>query len=244
MGGKLPISVTVILPTLNEEKGIKATIDALPRDWCEDLEILVIDGNSKDDTVKIAKQAGAKVHIESRKGYGRAYRTGFAIASNDVIITMDADATYPAEVIPDLVKTLIDDDLDFITCDRLKKAEMGSMSGMHGFGNRVLSWTARFLFWYGIKDSQSGMWVFYKRVFENKKVRPTHDGMPLSEEIKILAARHLGKKKVREVSVPYRPRVGDAEIQTWNDGMKNLLFLWRMRFGMRRELTPWGENQN
>jgi hypothetical protein len=153
---------------------------------------------------------------------------------------MDADCTYPAELIPELVKKLIDDDLKFITCDRLSMAESGSMSGLHGFGNWVLSFTARVLFGYGIKDSQSGMWVFRKDIFENQKMRPTNDGMPLSEEVKILARKHLGKKKAIEISVPYRERVGEAEIHTWGDGWKNLRFLYAKRIGLARKKTEWG----
>jgi glycosyltransferase involved in cell wall biosynthesis len=240
MGDVLPVSVTVILPTRNEEEALGPTIDAIPRGWCEDLEIMIVDGNSSDRTREIALEKGIRVHLEPRKGYGRAYRTGFDVAKNDIIVTMDADCTYPAELVPELVKRLLDDDLDFITCDRLSLAEDGSMSGLHGFGNWVLSFTARLLFWYGIKDSQTGMWVFRKSVFENEKMRPTNDGMPLSEEIKILARRHLGKKKAIEISVPYRPRVGEAEIHTWGDGWKNLKFLFARRFGLHRTRTPWG----
>jgi hypothetical protein len=52
------------------------------------------------------------------------------------------------------------------------------------------------------------MWVFRKSIFDNEAMRPTNDGMPLSEEMKILARRVLGKDKAVEISVPYRPRVG------------------------------------
>ena len=236
----LDVDVTVVLPTLNEEVGVGETIRGIPKDWCRTLEILVIDGNSKDRTVEVAEAEGAKVINEPRKGYGRAYRTGFAAASGDIIATLDADGTYPAEMIPELVQRLIDEDLQFISCDRLSLAEQGSMSGLHGLGNRILSLTARMLFWYGFKDSQTGMWVFHKSIFENEKMRPTNDGMPLSEEIKILARRHLPKDKAIEVSVPYRPRLGEAEINTWSDGWRNLRFLYAMRFGLRRAKTLWG----
>jgi len=240
MADVLPVSVTVILPTRNEEEALGPTIDAIPRDWCESLEIMIVDGNSSDRTREIALEKGIRVHLEPRKGYGRAYRTGFDVAKGDIIVTMDADCTYPAEEIPDLVRKLVDEDLQFITCDRLKLAEKGSMSGLHNFGNWMLSFTARMLFFYGVKDSQSGMWVFKKSIFDNKKMRPTNDGMPLSEEIKILARKHLGKKKAIEVSVPYRPRVGDAEIHTWGDGWKNLRFLFFKRVGLHRTRTTWG----
>lgn len=244
MGDKLPVTVTVILPTRNEEEAIEPTIDSIPTGWCNKLEILIVDGNSTDKTRELALKKGARVHLEDRRGYGRAYRTGFDIASNDIIVTMDADCTYPAELVPKLVKKLLDEDLEFITCDRLSLAEDGSMSGLHGFGNWALSFTARLLFGYGIKDSQSGMWVFRKSIFENQKMRPTNDGMPLSEEMKILARKQLGKSKAIEVSVPYRPRVGDAEIHTWGDGWKNFKFLFAKRVGLNRTKTPWGSRDS
>ena len=147
----LPVTVTVILPTRNEEEALADTVDAIPRDWCENLEIMIVDGSSTDRTREIALEKNIRVHLEPRKGYGRAYRTGFVVAKNDIIVTMDADCTYPAELVPKLVKKLIDDDLDFITCDRLTLAEEGSMSGIHGFGNWGLSFTARLLFGYGNK---------------------------------------------------------------------------------------------
>ena len=77
MGDTLPVSVTVILPARNEEEAIEPTIDSIPRGWCKNLEILVVDGNSSDNTRKLALDKGARVHLEDRRGYGRAYRTGF-----------------------------------------------------------------------------------------------------------------------------------------------------------------------
>ena len=240
----LPVHVTVVIPTRNEEKAIVRTIRSVPNDgWCEKLDFLIVDGNSTDRTCELAEQEGATVYLEPRKGYGRAYRTGFAIAPGDVITTMDADCTYPGEEVPALVRRLIEEDLEFITCDRLKRAEEGSMSGMHGFGNWALSLTARMLNWYGIHDSQSGMWVFRKHIMDNPKMRPTNDGMPLSEEMKINARRCYGRKKAIEVSVPYRPRVGIAEINTWSDGWKNFKFLFAKRLGLNRGVTPWGPEE-
>ena len=136
---RLPVSVTVLLPTRNEEEAIGMTLDAIPRDWCEELEILIVDGSSTDRTRELALERGARVHLEPRRGYGRAYRTGFEVAKGDIIVTMDADCTYPAEKIPELVRKLLDEELEFITCDRLTLAEEGAMSGLHG-GTWVLPW--------------------------------------------------------------------------------------------------------
>ena len=241
MGDVLPVSVTVVIPTRNEEEAIVDTIRSVPDNgWCNSLDFLIIDGNSSDRTRELAEKEGAEVYLEPRRGYGRAYRTGFAMANGDIIVTMDADCTYPGEEVPRLVRQLLEEDLEFITCDRLKRAEKGSMSGLHGFGNWALSFTSRMLFWNGIHDSQSGMWVFRKSIFEDSKMRPTNDGMPLSEEMKINARKHIGKEKAIEVSVPYRTRVGQAEINTWGDGWKNFKFLFAKRIGVNRQVTAWG----
>jgi hypothetical protein len=241
MSGVLPVHVTVVIPTLNEEEAIVQTIRSIPNDgWCQKLDFLVVDGNSSDRTRELAEKEGATVFVEKRKGYGRAYRTGFAVAPGSIIVTLDADLTYPGEEVPGLVRRLIEENLKFITCDRLRLAEKGSMSGIHGFGNWALSFTARMLFWYGIHDSQSGMWCFRKEILEDPKMRPTNDGMPLSEEMKINARRRFSRKEAIEVSVPYRPRVGLAEINTWGDGWKNFKFLFVKRLGLNKESTNWG----
>lgn len=237
----LPVSVTVLLPTLNEEAAIEATLDEIPRGWCEELEILLVDGNSKDRTRELALAKGARVHIEPRKGYGRAYRTGFEVAKGDIIVTLDADCTYPAEDIPTLVKNLLDNDWLFFTGDRISELkDKSAMSGMHGFGNWALSFTGRMLFWKNIRDSQSGMWVFHKSIIKEHGLKLTNDGMPLSEEIKLEAFRRLPKGKAKEAPIAYRQRVGDAEINTWADGFKNLRFFYLKRVGLNRTRTPWG----
>ena len=61
-----------------------------------------------------------------------------------------------------------------------------------------------------------------------------------AQGVEILARKHIGKKKAVEISVPYRPRVGDAEIHTWGDGWKNFKFLFAKRLGLNRTRTPWG----
>ena len=124
MGDVLPVSVTVVIPTRNEEEAIVDTIRSVPDNgWCNSLDFLIIDGNSSDRTRELAEKEGAEVYLEPRRGYGRAYRTGFAMANGDIIVTMDADCTYPGEEVPGLVRQLLEEDLEFITCDRLKRAE-------------------------------------------------------------------------------------------------------------------------
>ena len=162
---------------------------------------------------------------EPRRGYGRAYKSGFEAAKGEIIATLDADCTYPAEDIPSLCDLLLKEGLDFITTNRFASMEEGAMSGMHRFGNKLLTTTSRILFKVKFKDSQSGMWVIRKSILTELDIRD--DGMPFSEEIKIEA---FSKVHSKEVPIVYRKRVGEVKLSSWKDGWKNFKFLWKKRF--------------
>jgi len=219
------MKVSVIIPTLNEEESIGHVLDKIPKDPKYEWEIIIVDGDSKDRTREIATEKGAKVIVEKRRGYGRAYKTGFAAATGDIIVTLDGDDTYPAEKIAELVDYLIAKNLDFISCERFSKMQKGAMSLTHKIGNKVLTITTRLLFGVNIKDSQSGMWVFRREILKDLNV--TSDGMPFSEEIKIEAWK---KFRCEEVPIEYRERKGEVKLNTWKDGFRNLLFLFKKRF--------------
>jgi glycosyltransferase involved in cell wall biosynthesis len=222
------LKVSVVIPTLNEEEGIGATIDDIPvasmKKAGYDVEILVIDGNSKDKTREIAESRGAKVIVEKRKGYGRAYKTGFKNASGDIIVTGDADCTYPFRDIEVFVKMVDEKNVDFITTNRFAGLEKGSMKFSHHIGNFGLNMAVAMLFLIPLKDSQSGMWIFRRSALD--KLVLTSDGMPLSEEIKIEAFRKL---KAIEVPITYKRRVGEVKLWLLKDGVKNLLFIAKKR---------------
>jgi glycosyltransferase involved in cell wall biosynthesis len=200
---------------------IKETMQRTPHEY----EVLVVDTNSSDRTREIARQKGAIVVEEPRRGYGRAYKTGFEKAIGEVVATLDADCTYPAEDIPELSDRLFAEDLDFITTNRLARMEEGAMSRMHRFGNWMLNVTAKVLFSVSFKDSQSGMWVFRREAYGKLDVQD--DGMPFSEEIKIEAFRKL---RTIEVPITYKRRVGEVKLSSWKDGWKNFKFLLKKRF--------------
>jgi dolichol-phosphate hexosyltransferase len=219
-------TVSVVVPCYNEENGIAATFDGMPD--CVD-EVLVVDNNCMDRTAEIALSLGARVICERRQGYGAAYKGGFRNATSDVIVTMDGDGTYPRNFIPVLLDVLIDENLDFITCDRTGHKSKDSGTATRVFGNWVLSVAQTLLFGRYISDSQSGMWVFRRSILP--LIELTSDGMPLSEEIKIEAFCHP-QIKARELPIYYRARVGESKLNVWRDGLRNLAFLFRKRWMM------------
>lgn len=223
------MKVSIVIPTLNEEEGIGATIDSIRKEEFEkrgwDYEIIIIDGNSEDKTREIAEKKGAKVIIEPRKGYGRAYKTGLSIADGDIIVTGDADGTYPFDKVHEYIDLMLNEKLDFITTNRFAYLSHKAMSFKHFFGNFILSFMLCLLYGIKIKDSQSGMWIIRREAL--KKIKPLekfNDGMPFSEEIKI----EMFKKrdiKAREIPSCLYKRKGVPKIQSWKDGWKNLKFL-------------------
>ncbi|MEW6070524.1 MAG: glycosyltransferase family 2 protein [Candidatus Thermoplasmatota archaeon] len=215
------MKVSIIIPTINEEESIGRVIDEIPKNL--DAEIIVVDSNSTDRTVEIAKSKGARVINEPRLGYGRAYKTGFENATGEIVVALDGDLTYPAYKIKEFVDELEKENLDFITCDRLTKLEKGIMSTKHKFGNFVLNLFTRLLFGLKINDSQSGMWIFKKKILGQLKL--ISDEMAFSEELKIEAWRK--GFKVKEIPIEYRVRKGEAKILSWKHGIDNLTFLFK-----------------
>ena len=216
------MDVCIVIPALNEALGISSVIEELRALGYDD--ILIVDGGSKDDTREIARSLGARVILEKRKGYGRAYKTGFENADANIIATMDGDGTYPVEAIPGLVSKLIDEELDFITTNRFAELEEGAMNPLHAIGNLVLNLEFLLLFKKFIKDSQSGMWIFRRDVL--KKFNMISDGMGFSEEIKGEACR---KCRIKEVGIKYRQRVGEKKLSSFKDGIDNFLFMLEKR---------------
>ncbi len=221
------------MPTLNEEVGIGKTIDSINKDFFKknnwEIEIVIVDGDSKDKTQEKAKKKGAKIIIEKRKGYGRAYKTGMSQVTGDIIVTGDGDATYPFDKIHEYIQMLLDEKLDFITTDRFAELKQGSMSVKHAFGNIMLATALRILFLINIGDSQSGMWIFKKETLD--KIQPLedfNDGMPFSEEIKIemFTSKHI---KSKEIPSTLYAREGAVKLESFKDGWKNFKFLFKKR---------------
>jgi glycosyltransferase involved in cell wall biosynthesis len=218
------MKVSVVIPCYDEEDGIRHVIGSLPGSVDE---VIVVDNNSTDRTAEVAVSLGAKVIKETRMGYGSAYKAGLPAVSGDITVTMDGDGSYPTEQIEELIDHLIEHELDFVSACRFPLKNPESMSFTSKLGNFVLTVAMLLLYGKGVRDSQSGMWVFRSKIY--KTLNPRSDGMAFSEEIKIQAIR---AKNVQfdEYPVVYHQRIGKAKLQAWRDGFKNLFFLLKKRF--------------
>src|SRR5258708_31079663 len=162
--------ITVVIPALNEEEGIGHVLKEIPvrklMNMGYETEIMVVDNGSKDKTRYIAREHGATVIIQPIRGYGNAYKTGFANAAGDIIATGDADLTYPFEDLPEILEKMEKEDLDFISTNRLTDVNPEVMTPSHIFGNRLLTTITKILFNLPFVDSQSGMWIFRREIWE------------------------------------------------------------------------------
>jgi dolichol-phosphate hexosyltransferase len=218
--------ISIIIPTLNEQSGIEKTIKSIPKSVIRDklgyeVEIIIVDGDSIDSTREIASKMGARVIIEKRKGYGRACKSGFAAAKGEILVTVDADNTYPTESISNYIEELNDNNLEFISVNRFSGMEKGAMSFTRRVGNKVLTLIMRVLYSVDIRDSQSGMWIMKKSFIS--QIRLASDDMSMSEEIKIIAFRFFRSK---ELDGKYYSRTGTAKLKVIRDGWQNLRYLF------------------
>ena len=222
--------ISVVMPALDEAACISDVVCSVPKqafvDLGFDVEILVVDNGSTDGTGELAQKAGARVVHEPQRGYGYAYISGFQQAKGSIICTLDADGSYPASVLPELVGKLLQDDLDFISTDRFSLMTNGVMPRTNRIGNVVLNFISHALFPLPFRDSQSGMWVFRAKLLERMRLKAT--GMALSQEIKIEAACRL-KARCAELPIKYGYRSGYPKLDPWHDGVGNLFHLFRKR---------------
>lgn len=227
------LSVSLVLPCYNEEEGLRKMLPCVPALFDE---VVIVDNCSTDGGAALAAAAGARVVREERKGYGAAYKAGFAAARCDVIITMDADDTYPLHAVEEMLCALVDGNLDFITVRRMHTNwERTFELIIKFFGKKILDFLTSILILKMINDTQSGMWVFKRNILE--KFHLTSPGMCFSEEIKMEA---FVRPDVRAAEIPvlyeYRKRLGKRKLNIVKDGFCNLIFIFTKRIQLFRDV--------
>ena len=202
--------IKVIIPAFNEADSIAHVVNELPKSVSE---VIVVNNNSSDNTVKNAETAGATVITELRKGYGYACLKGLEyIASKskqpDIIVFIDGDYSDYPEELDNVVAPILEDDIDFVVGARRKNLrEEGSMTPQQVFGN----WLATFLMrlFFGAKFTDLGPFraIKYDKLKELNMEDKTY-GWTVEMQLKIL------KKKMTytEVPVRYKRRIGISKV--------------------------------
>ena len=213
-----PPSIAVLIPCQNEESAIVQVISAFQA-ALPTATIYVYDNNSRDRTVEVAKQAGARVFHETMQGKGNVVRRMFSDIEADVYVLVDGDDTYRAESAPLMVKRLLAERLDMVNGTRVTQIAAAYRRG-HRMGNTVLSWMVRRTFGNRITDMLSGYRVFSRRFV--KSFPALSSGFETETELTIHALE-LGMP-IGEMDTPYkdRPQGGSSKLRTYSDGLRIL----------------------
>ncbi|MGH2902014.1 MAG: glycosyltransferase family 2 protein [Solirubrobacteraceae bacterium] len=218
------ISVSVVIPCLNEEQTITECVSRARRALDEAGlagEVIVADNDSEDASARLAAAAGATVIHAPERGYGSAYMAGFVVARGDYIVMADADLTYDFGEIPHFVQEL-EKGADMVIGNRMKNIQPGAMPWLHRYiGNPLLSGILNLFFRTGIKDAHCGMRALRRDVLGRLDLRTT--GMEFASEMVIRASKeHL---KIAEFPIEYHPRGGESKLSSFRDGWRHLRFL-------------------
>ena len=210
--------VAVLVPCFNEEAAV-ATVIADFRTALPLAEIYVYDNNSSDQTIAVAREAGATVRSERRQGKGHVVRRMFADVEADIYVLVDGDATYDAASAPRMIETLLADHLDMVVGFRVDVAKAAYRAG-HRTGNRLLTGFLSSMFGQGFKDILSGYRVFSRRFVKSFPV--LSDGFEIETELSVHALELA--LPVAEIETPYceRPEGSFSKLNTWPDGLRIL----------------------
>jgi glycosyltransferase involved in cell wall biosynthesis len=216
--------LSVVIPCLNEAENIELCVAlalAAIADAGIDGEVIVADNGSEDGSAELAEEAGAHVVHQPLRGYGSAYRAGFAAASGEFIVMADADLTYDFAEIPRFLAAL-QDGADMIVGDRMSNIHDGAMPWLHRYiGNPLLSGFLNVLFHTGVNDAHCGMRGLRRDRLEQLQLRTT--GMEFASEMIVRAAKE--KLEIRELPIEYHPRGGESKLSSFRDGWRHLRFL-------------------
>lgn len=217
--------VSVVLPTLNEERGVAICIERIVTALTElgmTGEIIVSD-SSTDRTTEIAREKEAQIVTPDREGYGYAYRYAFARTRGNFIVIGDADATYDFEELPKLLECLNETGADIVMGNRLKGTiRSGAMPPLHQYvGNPLLTGFLNAFYDAGVSDAHSGFRVLTREALDKLHLRTT--GMEFaSEMIMDACAKDL---VIEEVPITYHEREGEATIESFRDGWRHVRFI-------------------
>ena len=213
------LSIAVLIPSFNEEKGIGKVIEGF-RQAVPSAEIYVYDNNSSDQTADLAKQSGAMVRQEFRQGKGYVVRRMFADINSDVFILVDGDDTYDPKIAQTLVEILVTNGLDMINCARVPTSSSAYRPG-HKFGNGLLSGIVKIIFGNQFQDLLSGYRVFSRRFVKSFPVKAT--GFEIETELTI----HALALEMPSMEIPCnfqnRQEGSESKLHTFSDGFRILI---------------------
>ena len=234
-------SVSIVIPARNEAGNIKNIVRRIPPMGPDD-EIIFVEGNSIDGTwhaIQLEKArwgADRRILIDQQdgKGKGDAVRKGFELASNEILMILDADMTVPPEDLPIFYRALVEGRGEFVNGSRLVyPMERGAMRFVNLLANKFFAISFAYVLGQSLKDTLCGTKAIsrfnYQRLIASRSYFGDFD--PFGDFDLILGAARMGLEIV-EVPISYKERVyGETNIERWRHGVILLTMLF---FSARR----------
>jgi dolichol-phosphate mannosyltransferase len=214
--------VCILIPTLNED----LTIGEIVREFRElgYNHILVIDGNSTDNTVKISRESGANVSTQSGKGKGNAIIEAFEIIEQPYVLMLDGDGTYSPKDAEKMLTPLFSG-FDQVIGDRLINAEEGAFSRLNLFGNHMVNYLFKVAHSRDLHDILSGYRAFTRSAIHQMNLK--QKGFEIETEISVESVRN--GQRVMVVPVKYSRRPGTVtKLSPFHDGIKIVSTIYRL----------------
>jgi dolichol-phosphate mannosyltransferase len=212
-GEKGVSSALVIIAALNEEEGIGSTLAEI-KNFLDKPFCLVVDGKSVDGTAKIAESMDAQVVVQKESGKGDAIAVAIEHAKSldaRYVVFIDADYTYPAEYLPEMIRILDENpDVGMVCGNRFNSHfHLGAMHNMFYLGNRVLAYVHNKFNGFELRDPLTGLRVVRWEIVKGWK--PKSKGFDVEVEL-----NHFVEKRgftIAEIPIYYRRRLGEKKLK-------------------------------
>jgi glycosyltransferase involved in cell wall biosynthesis len=214
MGDKSGKHTTIVIPAFNEEKGLLAVLNELYGVIDDEYEVLVIDDGSTDATLEAACQFPCRVvKHTANSGKGAAMRTGIALATGENVVFIDADGTYPTDLIPEIVGFL-SNSYRYVRCTRRGGRERIPL--INRVGNFFLDTGIAVFSGIRSKDFLTGLYGLKRQDLLDMEI--VSQGFDIESEIAVKAGA-MGLKS-HEIPFAYRERIGQEKLQSLPDGFR------------------------
>lgn len=217
---------SVIVPAYNEQDGVSVVLQKIFAAIDDSYEVIVVDDGSTDRTAKVAAKFPCLiVSHETNQGKGEALKTGIRAASGRNVIWIDADDTYPAEVIPNIARAL-SDSYDLVYTSR--RWGRTRIPVFNRIGNALFRWAICTFYGFEPYDPCSGLCGVRKGHLERMSLRARE--FSIEPEIAMKAGRM--RLQMLDIPIEYGSRVGTAKLSGWRAGLEDSLaivryLLWR-----------------
>lgn len=219
--------LTILIPVINESANLKRLLPELKSKLEElvlDAKVVVVDGGSTDDSMKVAEGLGAEVMTQSEPGYGNALLTGFSAANTEYVLTMDADYSHEPSFIRSLWQARENGDL--IIASRYVSGGKADMSFLRSTLSRALNFVYRNVLDLSYRDLSSGFRLYRSSAL--RQVEPVGRDFDFLPEL--LVRMHADGYRILEVPFHYRPRRdGESHAKLLKFGWAFVRTMLRMR---------------